>query len=231
MLQEDIISLQSWADSNNIAFNGLKFQCLKYGSREAIKTEYNYMQGDFDEVIEDVSNTRDLGIIMSSSGDFTDQVNLIVKRAKKRAGWIHRSFLKNDREFLKRIWKTYIKSMMDFGSQVWCPVDPSNIMNLESVLRHYTERVQGMGSMSYWERLKSLKMNSIQRRFERYRIIYIWQILNGNVPNFGITFSKNVRRGMMVNILVLNSKVKASVKTLRDQSLLVHGGRMFNLLP
>ena len=85
--------------------------------------------------------------------------------------------------------------------------------------------------MSYWDRLKSLKMNSIQRRFERYRIIYIWQILNGNVPNFGITFSKNERRGMMVNIPFLNSKVKESVKTLREQSLLVHGGRMFNLLP
>ena len=129
------------------------------------------------------------------------------------------------------MWKTYIQSMIDFGSQVWCPVDPSNIMNLESVLRHYTERIQGMENMSYWERLQSLKMNSIQRRFERYRIIYIWQILNGNVPNFGITFSKNERRGMMVNIPVLNSKVKASVKTLREQSLLVYGGRMFNLLP
>ena len=33
----------------------------------------------------------------------------------------------------------------------------------------------------------------------------------------------------MVNIPVLNSKVKSSVKTLREQSLLVHGERMFNL--
>ena len=52
--------------------------------------------------------------------------------------------------------------MIDFGSEVWCPVDTTNIMNLESVLRHYTERIQGMENMSYWDRLKSLKMNSIQ---------------------------------------------------------------------
>ena len=114
-----------------MAFNGSKFQCLKYGSREAIKNEYFYGSGNFDNVIEDVTSTRDLGIIMSSSGDFTEQVNQIVKRAKKRAGWIHRSFLKNDREFLKRMWKTYIQSMIDFGSQVWCPVDPTNIRNLD----------------------------------------------------------------------------------------------------
>ena len=85
MLQEDIVSLQSWADSNNMAFNGSKFQCLKYGSREAIKNEYFYGSGNFDNVIEDVTSTRDLGIIMSSSSDFTEQVNQIVKRAKKKS--------------------------------------------------------------------------------------------------------------------------------------------------
>ena len=61
--------------------------------------------------------------------------------------------------------------------------------------------------------------------------MYIWKILNGNVPNFGIKFSKTDHRGIMVEIPFLNSKVKDSVKTLREQSLLVHGGRMFSLLP
>ena len=74
-------------------------------------------------------------------------------------------------------------------------------------------------------------MISTQQRFECYRLIYIWQILNRNVANFGLNFSKNERRGIRVNIPVLNSKVKSSVKTLKEQSLLVHGGRMFNLLP
>ena len=55
--------------------------------------------------------------------------------------------------------------------------------------------------------------------------------MNGMVPNFGLTFTKIERRGMMVKILILDSKVRDSVKTLREQSLKVHGGRMFNLLP
>ena len=35
----------------------------------------------------------------------------------------------------------------------------------------------------------------------------------------------------MIEIPILNSKVPEYVKTLRDQSLTVHGGRLFNCLP
>ena len=214
-----------------MAFNGTKFQCLKYGHNSNIKSQYDYFSGDLEEIIEETSDTRDLGIIMSSSGDFTEQCNNVIKKAKKRSGWICRSFLRNDMSFMKRMWKTYVQSMIDFGSQVWCPTDLSNISNLESVLRHYTERIDDLHKYDYWTRLNKLKMNSIQRRFERYRIIYVWKIRNGLVPNFGLQFSRNDRRGLMVDIPFLKSNVRNSIKTLRDQSLKVHGGRMYNLLP
>ena len=37
--------------------------------------------------------------------------------------------------------------------------------------------------MDYWERLKALGIYSLQRRRERYKILYIWKITNGLVPN------------------------------------------------
>ena len=88
------------------------------------------------------------------------------------------------------MWKIYVQSILDFGSQVWCPVGVTNITNLESLLRHYTERIQRLENVHFWDILKILKMNSIQRCFERYRIMYIWKILKGMVPNFLIKFSK-----------------------------------------
>ena len=62
-------------------------------------------------------------------------------------------------------------------------------------------------------------------------MIYLWKIKMGMVPNYGITFDTNQRRGTIVIIPTLNSYVKVSVKTLRQQSLTFHGGNMFNLLP
>ena len=53
----------------------------------------------------------------------------------------------------------------------------------------------------------------------------------GLVPNYGIKFDTNLRRGTMVQIPNLNSQVKPSVKTMRQQSLTYHGGNMYNMLP
>ena len=40
-----------------------------------------------------------------------------------------------------------------------------------------------MKGLSYPERLTVLKLYSLQRRRERYIIIYVWEILEGLVPN------------------------------------------------
>merc|ERR1712240_741302 len=109
-LQDDLVTLEEWAEQNNMALNGTKFQCLKYGHIESLKDNYDYVAGDLEAMIEEPDNTRDLGIIMSSNGHFNDHCNHIIKKAKKKIGWIHRSFFKNDRSFLKKMWKTYIQS-------------------------------------------------------------------------------------------------------------------------
>ena len=50
--------------------------------------------------------------------------------------------------------------------------------------------------MNYWTRLKTLKINSQQRRFKRYRIIYIWKVLEGLAPNQGVLPCYPSRGGM-----------------------------------
>ena len=54
-----------------------------------------------------------------------------------------------------------------------------------------------MQSLEYGERLVSLKLYSLQKRRERYCIIYVWKIIEGLVPNFSkpIVCSYSVRRG------------------------------------
>ena len=51
--------------------------------------------------------------------------------------------------------------------------------------------------MPYHERLKSLGLYSLQRRREKYCVIYIWEIIEGLVPNFlnPITSTFSGRRG------------------------------------
>ena len=56
------------------------------------------------------------------------------------------------------------------------------------------------------ERLKSLGLYSLQRRRERYCIIYIWKIIEGLTPNFSnpITSIFSERKGMACVISHVN---------------------------
>ena len=76
-----------------------------------------------------------------------------------------------------------------------------------------------------------MKLSSIQRRMERYRIMYIWKVVSGKVPNFGLKWTENSIRGKMVTIKTYNSSTPAMARKMIDQSQAVHGGSLFDLLP
>ena len=84
--------------------------------------------------------------------------------------------------------------------------------------------------MNYWERLRRLKINSEQRRLERYQVIYIWKIMEGLTPNCGISWSETKERnGGVCKIPAL--KGRSSVQTIRAQSFQVSGPRLFKAMP
>ena len=123
---------------------------------------------------------------MSDDGTFSKHINKVIAKAKQKIGWVTRTFIRNNIEFNRLIWRTYIQSTMDYGSQVWAPIDSTNIMKLENILKSFSRNIDGLQDKNYWERLKKLKVNSIQRRMERYRILYIWKTITGKVPNYGL---------------------------------------------
>ena len=55
--------------------------------------------------------------------------------------------------------------------------------------------------------------------------------MKGLVPNYGIDWDTTERRGTNIKIPKTNYKHSALAKKMRNQSLVVHGGKIFNLLP
>ena len=103
---------------------------------------------------------------------------------------------------------------------------PGELEKIESLFRNFTRKIPDFRGMDYWTRLQKLKMYSMQRRMERYRILYVWKILKGHVPNCGLEFTdESNRRGTEVIIPFLKKSSK------REQSFQVHGGKLFNSIP
>ena len=102
--------------------------------------------------------------------------------------------------------------------------------SIESLQRIYTSCTPDLQHVDYWTRLRWFKLSSIERRLQRYRIIYIWKILNNLVVNPGIKYTNSEHCGLMVNIDYKKCADSWSHK-LWDQSLKIHGGKLFNCLP
>ena len=105
------------------------------------------------------------------------------------------------------------------------------MQKLELLQKSFTNRIVELQNQNYWEKLKSLKIYSVGRRFQRYAVIYIWKILGNLVDNFGIKWSSNERRGRMIDLPKRFPNKQTLANKIRDQSLVIRGGRIFNALP
>ena len=128
------------------------------------------------------------------------------------------------------MFKSLVQPHLDFCSKLWSPSEGPNLVKVEKVLRDFTKRIPELKGKNYWQRLEAMKMNSEQRRFERYKIIYMWKIINDLVPNCGVEWTEATeRKGRMCKIP--NLKGSSKVQKLREQSFQMAGPKLWNCLP
>ena len=158
------------------------FESLRHGHNEELKSQ-TYYKSTSGTTIQEKDHVRDLGVIMSNGGTFRKHIQSAILDANKQCTWIFRTF--NTREVLPMLslWKSLLLCKLDYCSQLWCPTNTGDIQALETVQRSFLRKLSGMSKMSYWVQLSHLKQYSLERCRERCRIIYIWRILVGHVPN------------------------------------------------
>ena len=216
-LQSDLNKVFEWANKNNMEFNSKKFELIRYGKNQDIKDGTIYFSAD-DNIIEEKEVLRDLGILMNNEATFDDHIMKVCKTVKQKAGWILRTFRTRKPTVMKQLWKQLVQPHVDYCSQLYMPINGGKLSELENLQRNFTNRIPSVKSQDYWSRLKSLQMLSQQRRLERYRIIYVWKILEGLVPNSGIEGNENPRLGRICSLPSLKPNSSAKIRTLRESS-------------
>ena len=237
-LQNDANTIYAWANNNNLEFNDLKFELIQYGADDDLKCSANYLSSS-NNPIEPSTSVRDLGVIMQNDCTFSYQVDTAIADAKKRAGWALRTFKSRDPLTMLTLWKSLVLPKLEYCSQLWCPIKKGDILRLEDVQRSFVRKIRFQDSfdMNYWQRLSCLKMYSLQRRRERYRILYVWKIIEGLVPNLSVSTTSsiqvkwNIRVGRQCVYPRVANQTNNRLKKLHDGLLSKHGSLLFNCLP
>ena len=233
-LMSDLSSLYSWAEINNMKFNSKKFELIRYGNNINQDTIYTAHNGS---LIKRKNHVSDLGIQMSDDATFSKHIQAVVQKARAQAGWVLRIFKTREAEPMLTLYKALVIPHLEYCCQLWNPWKSLEKQALEGIQRSFTSKIKSVKEQDYWERLKSLKLYSLERRRERYLIIYTWKILNNMAPNLQtenkeiISYKYHKRLGRLCDIRPIKSRALTRVKTIKENSFGTLGPKLYNELP
>ena len=239
LMQGELREVYAWADANKMLFNDAKFEHLRYNSSNSISNIFlpGYIASS-GNAIDMIYKCRDLGVCMSASGSFEEHIDEVVLKCKRLTGWILRTFISREAEHMVTLFKSLVLPIIEYGCVVWSPSLLFEIRRLEAIQRHFTSKIRGLSDLSYSERLEHLKLYSLERRRDRYSIIYTFKMLKGLVPNFNdlnlkvsVRIHTSERTGLKCRIPSIETKSNDRVKTLKDRSFAIRGPSLFNSLP
>ena len=152
-----------------------KSTILDSGSNTTFDVPYN---GDVLH-LEHVSSMKDLGITIDSELNFKEHIYGKIKQAFSVIAIINRNFTNLDIDTFKLLYKSLVRSLIEYGHSVWNPYRLGIISDLERVQKRATKLVRGCKKLSYSERLHFLDIPTLKFRRIRGDMIEVFKILNG----------------------------------------------------
>ena len=194
LLQSNITTLNDRSSSWGLDFSQTKCRVMRFARKKftQLPPPLYYLNG---EQVEIVTNHRDLGVIVDSSLKFHDHVSDIVRKAFGVAHGYLRATVNRSPVFMRDIFLTHIRPLLDFSSVVWNTGYLGDLYKLESVLRFWTRNIHGFDNFSYETRLRKLDVFSMTGRLMRADLIQLWKIVHGKAPSLShiVEFSQVTR--------------------------------------
>ena len=168
---------QNWLMKLNV--NKCKVMSIARNKSDIIKYEYGFnIAGTNCVQLEHVSVMTDLGVTMCSDMSFSDHIYGKVNTAFKMLGIINRNFKNLDTFSFLLLYKSIVRSHIEFAHSVWNPYKISLINDLEKVQKRATKMVRSCKNMHYMDRLKFLQLPTLKYRRLRGDMIEVYKIIN-----------------------------------------------------
>ena len=156
---DDMCKIFSWYDSNQLKIALEKCLLLQLG-RHNEHREYTIKTTK----INPVHSVKDLGVLITNDLEFSNHCSVISKKAFQKCALIHKTFSYKSRDFLLALYKTYVRPQVEYCSTVWNPHLLHDINLIESVQRRFTRSIPGLSQLGYRQRLKYLKLETLEYR-------------------------------------------------------------------
>ena len=172
----DLELLELWEAQWCLKFNVQKCMVMQIGLSNP-KNQYSFGG----ESLRCVDNEKDLGVTFNSSFSFEDHVRNSIAKANRTIAWVTRNVISREPSVMLGLYKSLIKPHIEYCSQAWAPMarhgNWSLILELEAVQRSFTRMIDGLGLMTYRERLNKLNLTTLLERRVRGDLIEMFKML------------------------------------------------------
>ena len=178
-MQGDCQKLYNWSEEWLMKLNVNKCKVLTIArTKNVLVNKYGFetVSDGFLE-LERVNSMKDLGITVDMQLSYRDHIHDKINKAYQMTAIIYRNFKDIDINSFKIIYKSFVRSHLEYGCSVWSPYKKNLIDAIEKVQKKATRMVHGLNRMSYKERLIYLKLPTLKFRRMRGDMIEVFKIL------------------------------------------------------
>ena len=189
----DIVSVNEWFKSWQLKINFDKCEVLHLGHNNL---QYPYAINENNIPAKEFC--RDLGVCVDKKLSFDKHCLKIACSSHYKAKLFFQSFTCHDIDLSVFLFTTYIRPLVESGTQVWSPYYVKDINIIENVQRRFTKFLPGLFNMSYLERLRHLNLKTLEERRLANDVILVFKIIHGLVDiefDHWFTFNTNNTRG------------------------------------
>jgi len=179
MLQEDLHTLERWADSWGMRFNAKKCYILSTG-----KKSHYYMLDN--QILQQVEESPYLGLVISQDLKWASHITKTAKKASSTLGFLRRNLRFFPMECKKTTYISLVRSQLEYGCSVWDPYQAGDIDKLEKIQRHAARFITGdyrsRDSGCVTDMLRKLELQPLQDRRRDIRLVLLYRVVMGLVP-------------------------------------------------
>ena len=237
-LQDDLNAVTEWSKRNNMTLHEDKFEyichaALKHNTLLELPFTNDILQYSTSKgPLSATSQVKDLGVLVRDNLSWSPHIHSICQRARQKAAWVLSVFHSRRPDVILTLYKSMVRSLLEYCSPLWNPNKIGDIQELESVQKTITSKIAGCQDLNYWERLQKLSLMSLQRRRERFIMLTMWKILHGKTSNdLNIRFHERSRSGIQAVVPSISHESSAFHQSLYDSSFAVIGPKLWNCIP